>query len=257
MRKIKFIWLFLGLVANLKLSQTLSAQDTMYKKDGSKLAVKVLVVSEFDVTYLLYENLTNTYKNRILRSSILYIRYENNLIDTFSQETVNKLPEPKVDVLKKNFGRNRLSFYLSDPLVNMLSFQFERLHKKGHFGLAIPISSSLTELGLKSDDRKYKPTSLDYYNIAKLFNTGLQINYYPFGQGTFAYWTGVFSEYGFNKNIKFYTILFQNGIIYHPHKHLHLSFASSYGGIQSTYNGNRTFAGSTFRFSFLLGYTFK
>jgi len=255
-QKKKRLWHFTFVLFLLCYSNIIMAQDTLYKKDGSKVAVKVLIVGEYDIVYLPYDRLTSLYQYRILRNALLYIRYENKWVDSFSNEPISNIQTTKIDVLKKDFGRNRFSFYLSDPIASMLSFQYERLYKKGYFGIAIPISTSMTALGLTSNYDQYKPSTLDYYNKLKTFSTGLQINYYPFGQGTFTYWIGGFSEYGIYRRINFYTILLQNGIIYHPHKHIHTSFSFSYGGIQSRNNGSTTLNSSTFRTSLLIGYTF-
>lgn len=253
----KTIRLFVFCTLHLScLLNVLCAQDTLYKRDGSKLVAKVLFVNEFDVVLLPGDQRFSKYQFRILRNTLLYIRYENNWVDTFASEQEDFFPVLKKELRKQNYGRNRMSSVLSDLLAGVLTFHYERTLRHGKFSFGIPVSMSLSELGPESGNYNRDPRIIDYYSRAKILSSGLHFNYYPFGHGAVAYWVGANTEYGLSKNIYYYALLAQNGFIFHPHKNIHISVAAAFGGFQAKRNGVVSGGGSTGRGSFLLGFTF-
>jgi hypothetical protein len=237
----RYLLLFL-----LLLSVSASAQDLLQKTDGSRVEVKVLEISDTQVRYKLKSNPTGpTYV--ISKEDVIQITYESGVTEVIPKQvkrpSEQELPPYKdPDELETNFGHHFISVNLADMLAEALTMGYEYTFKSGDFSLKVPVS-----LGLGNNDMYnngygygYYNNSLGYYNRDKIFSTGLDFYYYPFGQGKAKYFFGPSFEYGqfksrvvfndyngqqWNESFKgnFRSLLLQNGFLFQPAKHFNIS----------------------------------
>ena len=153
------------------------AQDTLVLRDGKKLPVKVIEVKKYIVQYKKVTNLNGpTYECDI--RDIGRINYESGAIDKFNtvkgEESITESRVfgeiPKVNSM--TLGRNVVYLNVVELAVQNISFSYERIvGPAGKVGLRIPVSFNLSGSA----------------NISNLINnyfyTGIDLNFYPLGQG--------------------------------------------------------------------------
>lgn len=267
MRTIFYITLFL-FTSNL-----VHAQDTLYRNDGSKQIAKILEVNETQIKYKPGSNLNGpTYV--INRDDVIKIVYESGLVDVVSKKITNNIvPAGIEDPRNTDFGRNFISLNVPDVWLGSLTFNYERTFKSGDFSFKCPLSLGLSSIGLaNSGSQNYDYGG--YYNRDKIFSTGLDFYFYPFGQGKAKFFFGPSVEYGqFNywiynynpagtSNQKergtYHAILLQNGFLFQPSKHFNLSINVGMGYSSTTSDGYSGSTGGriTFRGGLNMGYKF-
>jgi len=182
-------------------SSFLDAQDTLYKTYGSKQIVKIIEVNETQVKYKPASNL-NGPGYVINKVDILKIAYETGLIDSFPKNiTKNKIPDPR----NIDFGRNFISFNVSDLLFGFLTIGYEYTFKSGKYSLKCPLSFGLNSKsysGSRGYYGGYYYYQGDYHNTYNKFSTGLDFNFHPFGQGKSKFFFGpsfVFGQFIFQE----------------------------------------------------------
>lgn len=78
--------------------------------------------------------------------------------------------------------RNILWYYPSDLIFNSFTLAYERILPSGKVGLRVPLS-----MGFASSNRV---NNFDSFRRNNRYETGLELNYYPFGQGKLNYYFG-------------------------------------------------------------------
>lgn len=254
------------------------AQDTILKIDGNEQIGKIIEINGTQVKYKSVSNLTGpTYV--LSKDNILKISYSNGTIDSFP-ENKKKLEQIFIDPRNSDFGRNFISLNLFDLLNDVFTLSYEYTFNSGDFSIKIPLSFGFISLGLADSTTEYNSiysdngSDNDYYNKNKLFSTGLDFYCYPSGQGLVKYFTGVSLEFGLIKtlsvqynslppystyfqkeNSRYMALLFQNGVLFQPGKHINISINAGIGYSRLEYNdlidGNIVFrAGLNFGYKF-------
>jgi hypothetical protein len=220
------------------------AQDTLVLRDGKKLPVKVIEVKKYIIQYKKVTNLNGpTYEYDI--RDIGRIKYESGAIDEFNPvkgeaattESMVFGEIPKVNSM--TLGRNVVYLNVVELAVQNISFSYERIvGRAGKVGLRIPVSFNLSGAG----------------NISNLINnyfyTGIDLNFYPFGQGQSRFIIGPSLRFGStrlensvyspqnggyvysNSAVSYTSFLIQGGFVWCPVKEL--SFLMT-GGLGTRY----------------------
>lgn len=223
----------------------LLAQDTIFVNNKKKILSKVLEINNRDVKYKKYSDLTGkTYL--IDKRDLIKIVYSNGTADTFNVKLakipVKAQPAPvvkKFDPRAADYFRNHAFFNVTDLFFGVFTAGYERTIKSGKYSYLIPLSIGMTYMGITNSeyDQSNPMSSVfpmgAYYYKNKIFSTGIELNFFPAGQGTLKYFLGPALEYGQfryylyegNENnpgtftIKkttspFITLMFKNGFLY-------------------------------------------
>jgi len=165
-----------------------SAQDIIYKKDGSKEEAKITMVSEKEIQYKKFSNLDGPVYS-IAKSEIALITYENGEYEVLN----NQLSPAKLakQELATNFTRNLFGYHLFDVIYGDFTFSYERILSSGIVGIKIPIGFG------------YAYNS-DYFNnnenwVKNGIYSGIGVNFYPTGQGKWRYFLGPNVRIGYGK----------------------------------------------------------
>lgn len=179
---------FLSLLFLCSLSFLTSAQDILYKKDGSKEETKIILVGAKEIQYKKFNNLDGPVYS-VSKSEILMITYENGEYEMYSnQDDAAKLAKQE---LSTNFARNMFGYHLFDVIYGDFTFSYERILSSGTVGIKIPIGFG------------YAYNS-DYFNsnenwVKNLIYSGIGVNFYPTGQGKWRYFLGPNVRIGYGK----------------------------------------------------------
>jgi len=151
-----------------------SAQDVIFKKDGSKEEAKIILVGDKEIQYKKFSNQAGPVYT-INKNDILLITYENGEYEIIcTQEKADKPDKPD---LTKDFAKNVISYHMFDLVFGDFAFSYERILANGLVGFKIPVA-----LGY-----------YDYSNIGNfnsIFFSGIGVNFYPTGQGKWRYFVG-------------------------------------------------------------------
>jgi hypothetical protein len=268
------------------------AQDTLYRADGR---IQVVNLEEVNFRQVKYRKLNSNDGLLFIvnRSEIVKIIYKNGdpnihlKSDDSSQFVKRNLDhwddkEAKIDPLSKSFKRKYINISLTDLIAESLTIGFEVFNKKGDFSIRVPISIGLYYLGLNDyTNKEYEKMDLQvYYRERKLFSSGLDVYFYPNGQGKMRYYLGPSIEFGRFKYIDkisgsstnpkayeeeqlgtFSSILIHNGILFQPTASINFNMALGIGYSRPDFfhsnnsytNGSTEFAA---RLVFNAGYKF-
>jgi hypothetical protein len=179
------------------------SQDALYRKDGIVENVKIVEVNKTDVKY------RTTGKPDVLKviyvSEVYKIVYEDGTIELFEQKT--DYAPPVAEETGNVFGRNFISANAFDILYKQATVSYEYFLSSGYISFKLPFSVRLFPENLIYNSSYFGHRT--YYNENKIYSTGLQINFYPGGQGRIKYFLGPAYEYG--KFYIFRSYLDQNG----------------------------------------------
>lgn len=147
-------------------------QDIVNLSNKTSIKVKVINVGVKTISYKKFDNLdgpTYEVRNREV-NNILYENGTQEIIKTSTQDF--------------NDSKNIISFNYGDLFASRVGVSYERLFAKSKLGIKIPISASFL-----SNTNKL---NRDY----AIMQTGLDVIYYPFGQKTVTFFTGLSSRVG-------------------------------------------------------------
>ncbi len=230
----KKLWLFLSLLALVSPLATFS-QDIIFRKDGSKEEVKIILVGDREIQYKKFNNPDGpVYATD--RREILLITYENGDFDV-----INKILEEEKPVkadLTRNFARNIIHYHMFDLVFGDFAFSYERILSNGQIGIKIPVSVGYDFYS-------------DIYDFNSVFYSGVGVNFYPTGQGKWRYFVGPQARVGLGKQTDWvyyyddngnylydeavedegiYTRFFvDNGVMFTPVRNFSISAAASVG----------------------------
>ncbi|MCF8348106.1 MAG: hypothetical protein K9G61_04770 [Bacteroidales bacterium] len=162
---------FLVLLFVVASFHVVKAQDFIYLKNKqARIAVEDISVLSSETRYQLFGDQSNvTYA--INNADISLIAYANGDIRLFQGEGDIK-PAYK-------YEKNLFTFHLFDLVVNQFTLSYERILSNGKVGLQIPVSLGFSE----SDHNGFDDVNNKYY-------TGINLNFYPTGQGKVRYFLG-------------------------------------------------------------------
>ncbi len=160
----------------------LTAQDFIYLRDGGRISAKVQRIEHGkNIIYKEYGK-PGSQLFSIKPSRVLMIAYENGTVRFFKKE--------KAIIQRYRFKKNFFTYHLGDLIINNFTVSYERLVKNGTIGLQIPLSfgyGNWQELG----------------NFKNNFYSGVTVNFYPLGQGTWRYLLGPSLRFG-SGNYEYY-----------------------------------------------------
>ena len=223
----------------------LFAQDTIFVINKKKILSQVIEINNRDVMYKKVPDVNGrTY--HIDKKDLIKIVYSNGVADTFNMKlaknSVKVQPAPvikKYDPRASDFFRNHAFLNVTDLFFGVFTAGYERTMKSGRYSYLIPLSIGMGYMGLiESDYDQSNPMSSvfpmgAFYYKSKIFSTGIELNFFPQGQGTLKYFLGPALEYGqfryylykgnennpgtftFKKSASpFITLMFKNGFLY-------------------------------------------
>ena len=191
-------------------------QDVINLKNKTSVKAKVLNVGVKTVSYKKYDNLDGP-SYEIRNREVTHILYENG-----TQEVI------KIRAQEYNESKNVISFNYGDLTVSRIGISYERLFAKSKLGIKIPFSASF----IGNDN---------YYNNNAKIQTGLDVNYYPLGQKTVSFFTGLSTRIGkvssnsyyydpyyydysyYNRESNFISAYVNNGLVVHFNDHFSIS----------------------------------
>jgi hypothetical protein len=194
------------------------SQDIINLKNKTSVKCKILNVGIKTISYKKYDNLEGPsyeVRNREV-NNLLYENGAQEIIKSSSQEFNN--------------SKNVISFNYGDLTVSRIGFSYERLFAKSKLGVKIPFSASFLQYD-------------NYYSYNAKIQTGLDLNYYPLGQKTVTFFTGLgtrvgmvnsgnnnyyyaepgFDYYYYTRESNFISAYVNNGLLVHFNDHFSLS----------------------------------
>ena len=210
-----------------------SAQDIIYKTDGSKEEAKITLVGDREIQYKKFSNIDGPVYS-LSKSEILMITYENGEYEMYSNQ--NNTAKSNKQELSENYKQNLLGYHLFDVIYGDFTFSYERILASGNVSIKVPIGFGYA---YNSD---YSNNGNEW--VKNLIYTGIGVNFYPTGQGKWryflgpnmrigygkqSYWTDMYDEYGnyiSNEELsegiytKFYV---DNGVMFTPIKNFSIS----------------------------------
>ena len=229
------------------------SQDTLFKKDSTQLAVKVLQVSSKEIKYYIYGKV-NPLIHSVKRNKVVAIKYKNSECDSFP--LIEEVLKPKIKIIippDTIYHGHFASVNIPSPIAPQITLNYEYKFKSGHFGLKIPVSIGFRLLKKKHDyfSNAYHDEHGDnfYYDPYKLISTELQLLFYPLTRGGVLGFVGPSVEIGkydyfifpdanpFNhypeqikQQTNYYCALLRFGLLIHKINHLFISFNGALGG---------------------------
>ncbi len=226
----KAIISFLVFVGMVLLYNGAHAQDVIYMNDGRKIEGKVTKVDDNIVKYIKADD-PNNYEKTLGKINVSIILYENGTHEVMKRE------ETLAKKLKKDFGRHLINWDGLDIFALNVSFAYEYFSKSGKIGVRVPLS-----LGFKNTWAEERFQVIGQHG--RIFATGIDINYYPAGQGTGAYFLGpsfgystirYYPQENYYSPMKFveqYALHFVQGVVLQMGKRVALSGAVGIGILQ-------------------------
>ena len=206
MKRIKPI--LLTLISLLSLSPFLHSQDTIFKKDASRLIASVIEISDHHIRYKVFTNLSGP-EYLVEKKLVQKIIFSNGEVESFSSYQIPLSQNGKKNKINPelNVNRNYISVNTVDLMFSTISLQYEKVFKSGKYSLAIPVSigSAMLSGGTTLNLSRFR----GYYSENKVYHVGLTINMYPEGQGALRGFVGYSMDLGeyleYNPNYYYYS----------------------------------------------------
>jgi hypothetical protein len=256
-----FLLLSFVVISNAK------AQDVIMLIKGGNIQAKVQEIKSKEIVYKKFSNL-NGPNYYIDIEDVEKINYESGAVDVFEANPNAGIPfSYNSKKTESVFGNNIISINIPDILFQNVTFSYERfIGAQKKLGLRVPLSFSL-----------YGDNNNNFnFNGYNIFYSGVDVNYYPTGQGQARLFLGPvlrtgyarvsnsvydeFSMYSVNSTVNtgYFSFILQGGFLFTPVKEIIIS--SSFGLGSRRYftaapnNGNLAQPTATFHFS--VGYRF-
>ncbi|GGK79503.1 hypothetical protein ACD591_08460 [Rufibacter glacialis] len=154
-------------------------QDIITRSDGVILKATVLEISPTLVRFRLF-GASDSLLYQISPRDIQTIQMADGSVKTFSPAatpTGTSTQDLPFDY-ETHFRKNILAFYPLDLIFSNFSFSYERISSSGKLGVKVPL---IIDMGTNSDfyDNSFREN--------EIFGIGLELNFYPSGQGRFRY----------------------------------------------------------------------
>lgn len=230
----------------LFISTSLQSQDFIYVEGGERIVAKIIEVGQTEITYTLYGSNSRELLFQPI-STVSMIAFENGSVKSFKKEEEKN---------SYDFKRNVISFHLADLVVSNFTMSYEHIMSSGKLGVQIPLA-----LGYGNEP--------EVNRMKNKFYTGLNLNFYPTGQGKVRYMLGPGIRLGNGKtdiNYINYTkredtfylkFMINNGLVISPIEEMSLAVVGSLGIIYlDKVEVNRDNVMTTGAFTFILSYRF-
>ena len=238
------------------------AQDTLYYKNGNIVIGQLKLITE---TLVKFSQDSNEFIFVVAKSELSKLVKANGETRIFNEAPI--LTNHNADPIAGTYGRNFVSITITDVLFKMASLSYERISPGGRLGLNGTVSIGKT---LFSGMQNSYDFNGGYYSPTKLFNVGVDLNYYPMGQGMVRYFIGPSLEYGqllsdlsyysYNRTpgtfiVNYEAILLKFGLLIQPTKSFNFGLNAGLGPTFLKYQSvNRI--GFVIRSGFFMGYKF-
>jgi len=208
-------------------SISLFSQDYLYRKDGTNIAVKDVLVNQNAISYTLYID-TNQYVQYISVIAIDSLVFQSGkVIKPDPSYQIDKRSLTKIDYAKSNLLYTDLFELL---VFNNFNLGYEYMFKKAHVGLSLNLSRNFSpetlyhnpdklevyenvELGLKASINIYfLNTGKTYYGLRVLYSR-LQYEEKIPNNDVYSIITSYSSTYGFGVFFRFRLLSFINPVI--------------------------------------------
>ncbi|OYU97465.1 MAG: hypothetical protein CFE21_04005 [Bacteroidetes bacterium B1(2017)] len=176
-------------------SQLLFAQDTLYQINGNTTRITTIKISSGVLYYRNYPSIDSS-TNLISLDLVKRIVYTNGVVfEPEQKQVVATKPIPELQYT------DALSFNSFDILFfPTVTFAYHKFSKSGYFSYKIPLSVGMYTLNKNEDFKKFSfYADNPYYAAGKVFSTGLDLLFYPMGQGSFKPYLGGGLEGGMGK----------------------------------------------------------
>ncbi len=204
------------LIAVLMTGTAANAQDQLYKKDNTKLLVKIQEVGTDEVKYKLFNNPNGpVYIEH--KNNIAIIIFENGQSETFytantADETMAAPADNRLMSRKDSMAffkyQNSVSINFLNIFNNEVQLIYQREFFKSRFNLIVPLSVGLEKPDI-TQNVYFNNSSGKSYNLdRKLFEAGFGIHYYPYLNSNINYFVGPvfrYMQYGGKQTASFYT----------------------------------------------------
>ncbi len=179
--------------------QSIKAQDQLFKRDNSKILVKIKEVNPDEIRYKLFTNLDGPLLTES-RSNVVLIIYESGLhelISTQPRETIPYVPNPymnKGDSLAFYKYAKSLSINFANFMNNELGLMYQYENYKSNYSIVIPMAVGVDKPGVtqsvyfNGNNTNYNGSN--YTLNKKLFELGFGVNYYPSFKTNVNYYIG-------------------------------------------------------------------
>lgn len=201
------------------------AQDYIYLKNGEKISAIISEKTKTAVLYLDYGSNDGNLK-LVNLSDIKLIAYSNGKVTDFSNGQKN--------TSNGDFNKNLIAYHLADLIINNLTISYERILDNGKIGIQIPFSFG------------YSDNYQELGDFVNNFYTGINLNIYPTGQGTWRYFlgpglrlgSGTYENYDYlsstypnyyTEDLFYFKFHINNGIMFSPTPELSLVASLSLG----------------------------
>lgn len=238
-------------------------QDIIYTNDGETIESKVTEIGKKEVRYKKFSNQSGP-NYTISTSRINRIVYENGSVENFQESSDKQESGGLFSVKPDQLGNNHIYLNVVDIIFQNVTFGYERiLGEQRKVGIRVPLSFSL-----------YGNSGNNFnFNTYNVFYSGLDLNFYPFGQRQASFFIGPSLRYGYARF--FYTdffdsqsfsslktdvygsFLFNGGFTWNPVKELTITSSLGLGTrryFRDAPNNRNTVTTASFWFAF--GYRF-
>lgn len=259
---------FLFCVVSLLSACSCFAQDTIIKKNNSIIVSQVTEILPGHVKYKKYINLSGPVYT-IPKKDVAYIRYSNGTVDTLNPFIPSiKSRNDSLASRVVTYGRHIAYLSITDFAFQQATFGYEFIFGKGQFSVKVPISFGLNNAGITSSASPVNGYVYElnndkaFYNPDKIFSAGVDLAFFPRGQGMVRYFFGPGIDYGqYNYYLRWYdpnatssfpyvfietrernafvSLMFRNGVVFQPLTKLTLTANLGLGVYnlrQKTYN---------------------
>ncbi|MFH1321770.1 MAG: hypothetical protein ABII90_14115 [Bacteroidota bacterium] len=250
------------LICLIILTSTVFSQDIIYIPDGSEIKAKITEVSPIEIKYKKYSNPEGP-DYIIDKCNVLMVIYESGEYEIFLENISHK----RIDPIAGDFGKNFIAYNIFDVMFGNVSISYERILKSGMVGFRIPFIAGIGE----------NTNNNNSFVMSMIFGTGIDVNFYPTGQGRIKYFMGpsffVASYYYKYRNNYYdpyygyyttmaerhqgmhYAIMVKHGLLYQPTKHFNVSIIGGLGLMENETKFNDNIE-PKINFEFNIGYKF-
>lgn len=200
-------------------SNVLQAQDQLFKKDNSKIEVKIIEINQNEIKYKLF-----TYQDGptiiVSKKDVAMIIYQNGTHEVFNQ-TESKSPDfvveksPSFETVRKQTNikdsietaqllstKNLIAINLLEPINGCFNINYTCELLNNYVNIYVPVTVGFTTPFLnQSMESSFNPHLYNYYNInnftftRKVFETGLGIHFQSSGNKPVTHFVGPYFSF--------------------------------------------------------------
>jgi hypothetical protein len=186
------------------------SQDQLFKKDNSKVLVKIIEINPEEIKYKLFSNPNGPIYTES-KNNVSLIIYESGQHEVINSGTVQSPDAPatvyagttgslsKADSLSYYRYTNNISINFFNFFNNELGLTYQKEFFKSHFNIVIPVAFGVERPNVTQSvyfNNNYNYDGVSSYALdKKLFDVGFGINYYPSLRSNINYYIGPVFKY--------------------------------------------------------------